>query len=461
MSNGWNIHIFQRPRIGGKINNSQRAEASKNVNRIIQERCCFAGKFTTSLGTIICTKQDKCSLYIPDLPYSLTESSNCEITKPINFLQDYKTKCFKSIEQLQQINTEFFDKLISLRVLKSPKNHKNEIIDNCSEDCIETKIYACEDLNNCNSLLVNSSEILNFEEFICSEILIKVRHNFTDLLGLEVYFLRNFIEENYLLLSIEVNFLLVNETKGDHEISGNLGYVKGKPLIISKMTYFNKTDLTNRKMIFEYFNLNRTLKHLKIPNKNCLIKNSTQVETVNFAENIWFKCNKKFNFNITKESNFTEVCLKFQEKIFLNLINGIEPAENITNFSKLNIFISEFGNPKNLTEHWIELEMRNKFDDKITGEGNDESFTCTNMILNVEYEFYYARLRIGSVKNQLVVKKAFLKFGTRVDLRFNLNEEMNVPLFLNVLWKDLTGRSRSSKISESFVLFFIMVLINL
>lgn len=273
--------------------------------------------------------------------------------------------------------------------------------------------------------------------------------------------MRNFIAEDSLLLSIEVNFLLVNETKGDNEISGNLGYLKNKPLIITKMIYFNKTDLNNRKMIFEYFNLNRTLKHLKLPNKNCLIENSTQLETINFGENIWFQCNKKFNFNITKESNFTEVCLKFQEKIFFNLINGIEPAENITNFSKLNIFISEFGNPKNLTKNWIELEMTNKFDEKITGEGVDESFTCKNMILNVEYEFYYARLKIGSVKNQLVVKRAFLKFGTRVDLRFNLNEEINVPLYLNVLWKDLTGTSGSRKISESFVLVFIMVLINL
>lgn len=280
-------------------------------------------------------------------------------------------------------------------------------------------------------------------------------------MGLEVYFLRNFIEENSLLLSIEVNFVLVNETKGENEISGNLGYLKEKPIIITKMIYLNKTDLNNRKMIFEYFNLNRTLKHLKIPSKNCLIDDSTQLETVNFGESIWFQCNKKFNFNITKESNFTEICLKFQDKIFFNLINGIEPAENITNFSKLNIFISEFGNPKNLTENWIELEMSNKFDEKIIGEGGDESFTCKNMILNVEYEFYYARLRIGSVKNQFLLKRAFLKFGTRVDLRFNLNEEMKVPLFLNVLWKDLTGRSQSSKISESFVLVLILFLIHL
>lgn len=331
----------------------------------------------------------------------------------------------------------------------------------CSEDCIETKIYACENLNNCNSVLFNSSEILNFEEFISSEILIKVRHNFTDLLGLEVLFLKHTFEEDHFLLQIKVNFLVVNETKADNEISGNLGYLKGKPLIISRMVYFNKTDLNNRNLIFEYFNLNHTLKHLKIPNKDCLIENFTELETVNFGENIWFQCNKKLQFNITKQSNFTKVCLKFQEKIFFNLINGIEPAENITNFSKLNIFISEFGNPKNFTKNWIELEMKNKFDEKITGEGDDESFTCKNMILNVEYEFYYARLKIGSVKNQLVIKRAFLKFGTRVDLRFNLNEEIKIPLFLNVLWKDLTGKSRSSKISESFVLVFIVVLIYL
>lgn len=393
------------------------------------------------------------------MPYSLTDSSNCEITKSINYLQDFKTRCIKSIEQLQQFNSELFDKLISSRILKSPKNFKNEMIE-CSKDCIDTKIYACENLNNCNSVLVNSSEILNFEEFICSEILIKVRHNFTNLLGLEVLFLKHVSEEDYFLLQVEVNFLIENETKADNEISGNLGYLKEKPLIISRMIYYNKSDNRNN-MIFEYFNTNAALKHLKIPNRNCLIENLIQSETVNFGENIWFQCIKKFKFNITKESNFTEICLKFQKNIFFNLINGIEPSENITNFSKLNIFISEFGNPKNLTENWIELEARNKFDEKLTGEGDDESFTCKNMILNVEYEFYYARLKIGSVKNQLVVKRAFLIFGTRVDLRFNLNEEIKVPLFLNVLWKDLTGRSRTSKISESFVLLFIVVLIYL
>lgn len=401
------------------------------------------------------------NLLITDLPYSLTESSNCELAKSINYLQDYETKCLKSFEQLQQFNAEFLEKLISLQLLKTPKNYKNEMIENCSDDCLSPTIYACEDLNNCYSL-INSTEIVNFDEFICSEILINFRHNFTNLLGLEIYFLRNLNdEENLFLLSIKVNFLLVNETKGDNEISGNLGYLKEKPVIISRMIYFNKTDLNNRKMIFEYFNLNRTLKHLKIPNKNCLINNST-LETINFGENIWFQCKKKFNFNITKESNFTEICLKFQEKIFFNLINGIKPAENITNFSKLNIFISEFGNPKNSTDNWIELEMRNNFDEKITGAVDDDSFTCTNMILNVEYEFYYARLRIGSVQNQFMVKKAFLKFGTRVDLRFNLNEEMKVPLFLNVLWMDFTAKSSfSSKFSESFVLILIMFLINL
>lgn len=376
---------------------------------------------------------------------------------------------------MQTFLEEFQAKLKSTKILTSRIGNHAMMMEHCTDlnhHCIEIQIFDCFDSiskDSCFSL--NSTEI--DQNWINKEIVIQFRHNFTNILNCTAFLVYT---ENTpisaMVHSIKIQFLQINESMiSIHKISGNIGYLQGKSIITAKLIPFNASgNADNAPMVLDYFHPNKTfindehfMKMPTIKGNLCALNNMTY-ETIKFGENIYLTCDVLLdgNLNVTVESNFTEICSLLQKKIFSFLINDVQPNGNDTSWASVTIKISEFGNPKNITDHWLDVNLRHGIVDpvqsKFDRDDNPNEFICQNMILSLKYEFMYASLRVGSFDHQNLIKKIDLVFGTRVDLKFNLNEPVKVPIFADVMFIDLTTNSVSHTVGMDY---FWIVLIGL
>jgi B9 domain-containing protein 2/tectonic-1/3 len=291
---------------------------------------------------------------------------------------------------------------------------------------------------------------------IAREIIINVVHNFTNINRVDVLFFFEDVKYEHTWQKIRVKFVTEAEINGRIS-SGNLGYrTDARPVIVSKLIHISDKDSPR---ILSYFNetvANTTLKLPKTKNGICTL-DTTTFDQINFNENTMTRCNVLYRKNLTAESNFTEICMDFQSTIFGHLLNGHE-----VNATDLNLFVSEFGNPVNKTKHWPRMKPRNFVNENITASFSDSgAFTCRQMIINLKYHFYFAKLTVGSVRHQFLIKGGDVIFGPRVDLQFNLDEDISVPIFIQVQFFDLTSTSSSpavtSAINGGLVLVFVLL----
>lgn len=433
-----------------------------------------------------------------EIPYSMS-SGTCQVKIPIKHLTNTESKCLQTIESIQRVQSSLEGQLKSSKILKWPKELSTDAVimaDHCktsnkseSDNCVDIFTFYCVGSitkSNCKS---NSTA----EPSIANHISIQFMHNFTHILNCSVFFVSrepNLLENDeaseWLLQTILVRYVDVNDTffrSKTQQVSGNLGYLSHKPMIMTKYIVANesadanKLDGTANDLILAYFHENGTNNYndeyfLKIPTiddrNECFIDNST-FETINFGENSITRCfvrlaedsvvrdtdtgNSTTDSNLTIaaeaiDRNFTLICRSIQRQIFQQILHRLEQANtNSTAYDDFNVQISQLGNPKNESRLWIKLEAINPQMNlgQITGvydkKANENEFMCRNIVLSVRYEFYYAVVMLGSRANQAMVKKATIEFGPRLVLNFKLDEELKVPAYIDIMFHDLTGIS--------------------
>lgn len=372
---------------------------------------------------------------------------------------------------------EFSLKLKSTKILQLRKINHAMMSEHCTganKHCMDIKMIDCFGLvSRDNCVEFNSTEI-DDTRWLNREIVIQFRHNFTNILNCTAYLIYSGVDvmPDTLVHSVKIQFLQVNESMAAniHRISGNIGYMQGKPIVTAKMIPLNVSNVDeNLPKILDYFHPNKTFSNddhfMKIPaiRKNfCMLTNLTY-DIIRFGENLFLTCDVALddNLNVTVESNFTEVCTKLQRKIFAFMLNEYQESNDTTAEICLAMKISEYGNPKNDSLYWTNANLKHGIVDvvqsKYEPDDNASEFICQNMILSLSYEFLYASLSVGSFKHQNLIKTVDVIFGTRVDLKFNLNEPIKVPIFLDVMFVDLTNSA------ESYVnrLNWILILIGL
>lgn len=349
------------------------------------------------------------------------------------------------------------------------------MMEHCSganNHCLEIQIFDCFGFvsrDNCVSF--NSTEI--DEAWMNKEVILQFRHNFTNILNCTAFLIYTNGEAmpTSWIHSVKIQFLQANESMVNiHRISGNIGYMQGKPIITGKMIPLNATsDDVNSPKVLDYFHPNKSFSNdehfMKIPTikKNFCVLTNLTYDTIRFGENLFLACDISLdeNLNVTIESNFTEVCSMLQRKIFSHMLNEYQQG-NDTNDISLLTKISEYGNPKNDSNCWISANLKHGIVETVQSkherDDNANEFICQNMILSLSYEFLYASLRVGSFEHQNLIKAIDLVFGTRVDLKFNLNEPIIVPIFVDVMFIDLTN---ATSLVISFNCFWIVVFIGL
>lgn len=339
--------------------------------------------------------------------------------------------------------------------------------------CLEIQMFDCFGVvSRDNCVRINSTEI--DETWTNKEIVLQFRHNFTNILNCTAFLIYTNAEAQptSFIHSIKIQFLQANESMVNiHRISGNIGYLLGKPVITGKMIPLNVTsDDENSPKVLDYFHPNKTFSNdehfMKIPaiKKNFCVLTNITYDTIRFGENLFLTCDVSLddNLNVTIESNFTLICSMLQRKIFFFMLNEYQQG-NDTNDITLLTKISEFGNPKNESHYWTNANLKHGIVDAVQSkydrDDNANEFVCQNMILSMSYEFLYASLRVGSFDHQNLIKNLNLVFGTRVDLKFNLNEPIKVPLYMDVMFIDLTHNAATLIISFNFI--FTLTLLSL
>lgn len=321
--------------------------------------------------------------------------------------------------------------------------------------CLPIKIFNCIGIvspTTCHSF--NDSDFEIADNLQHHQIIVDFVHNFTTILNCSVFFVYDDSSLGHNIRMMDIRFRQVNETWRSHRVSGNLGYQRGKPVIATRYVPFNATS-DQTKLILDYFHPNQTRNDvLKLPSFRqniCRLDNIT-FQTIDFGHDVYVRCDVRLDddeASITGDSNFTQVCAGFQTKINFFLMHNIRMKENHT--ADIATVVSEFGNPLNETDKWLAIESnlyRNADDEPVEGhfdrDVSETEFSCRNMVLSVRYAFIYGVVQVGEVRRQSVIRNVRLDLGTRLDLKFRMGEEMNVPIFVDVMFFDASVRSTAS-----------------
>lgn len=346
-----------------------------------------------------------------------------------------------------------------------------------NDHCLDIEMVDCFDTVSRDTCVRFNSTEIDDTKWLNREILIQFRHNFTNILNctaILIYSSEDVMPPTTLIHSVKIQFLQANESMANmHRISGNIGYMQGKPIITATMIPFNASLMVdeNSPKILDYFHPNKTFSNdehfMKVPairKTNCVVTNLTY-DIIRFGENLFLTCDVALDekiVNVTMESNFTEICSTLQRKIFTFMLNEYQES-NSTKDIFLAAKISEFGNPKNDSNYWTNVNLKHGIVDAVQSkyepDDNGNEFICQNMILSVSFEFLYASLRVGSFEYQNLIKSVDVVFGTRVDLKFHLNETIKVPIFLDVMFHDLTSSASFMRCSFKWVVVLIGLVI--
>lgn len=364
------------------------------------------------------------------------------------------------------------EKYQNTKILTSRKGVRNAALmsEHCSDangDCVAIQMYDCTDTISNETCRHTNTSGTDTHMGGSPTIFIGFWHNFTTLLNCSVFFVHsNDINLDPMSMSVhrtEIRFLQPNESLHRRDsLSGNIGYNQGAPIIVGRLVSksSNESDASDDRVISYFADDHFTEESLRLPkirrNRRCTLTDSAH-ETIRFGENVIVKCDAGIGEEINKpatalplmEKNFTDICQQFQNRIFYFLLHSVRPAENETNYGHIATMLSVYGNPRNMSSDWTRMQLTKQsmdaigIRDQIVGifdkDANENEFTCTNMILNVRYEFLYGQFKVDDVKNQKLLKKAFVELGNRVDLRFQLDEEIRVPVLVDVMFFDLTS----------------------
>lgn len=422
-------------------------------------------------------------------------------------MQNTQIKCVQILDEHIQFVSDFRIQIKTLKILKQKKPLdtstllmsdycKESTIENDTNHCIPINVYQCIEMISLDSCLFDSNltTLTGFgDNLIADNISIQFHHNFTNILNCTIFFVyhnQGDTQPNRILQNINIKYLEGNEsfiTSDAHQVSGNIGYLLHKPIIVTKYLHMNETSVNNDGKqisgILAYFhnetNCTNDEHYLKLPaiqsNGDCILTNHT-FQTINFGENTLIKCKISLmgnTFNETNENylknvshieskNNTYLCHIFQLTIFDYLINQFELNPlNSTNYSNFNVLISEMGNPQNDSIHWNTFKTiyPPNIDNIIAIDGVDSKtdITCSNMILGVKYEFFYGTMLFGSISNQAIIKMSRIRFGPRVNIKFKIDDDfLKVPIYVDVMFYDF---SRDVKNSAKAVFPIISLLI--
>nr|XP_036219468.1 tectonic [Bactrocera oleae] len=423
-----------------------------------------------------------------DLPNTF-QPPHCQIMESVKFLKTYKVDCLlATLEELQLSARNILNFMQNNKLLLKPINEANEpgYIMNILSDL---KLQICES-ELCEIMPLNNSTAVEHRlKFLYpAEIKFQLLHNYTQLLGGLVAFsaINTTLNSRELWQTYHLQYIYknitfkdvskeINETAYNVETvkltSGPLGYTEGKPIIVARFIANNQSAaLTQTNQVLNYFHVNATKSSanhtlsLFTTHQRFCHHDAAPANLINYGISVLKQCKLRFNNeSLTKisqkERNFTEICVQLQAQITAQLF-----AADVFLWDEKfpELFISQLGRPENRSDKWTPLKVENQNFAPISGEFNaqTQSFSCRNMLLNIAYEFLVGQFTEAGIAQQSLVQQATLLFGERNDLEFEMDEKIEVPLTVSVIFFDYSKDVHNCGISSynARIIWFIILM---
>lgn len=319
-------------------------------------------------------------------------------------------------------------------------------------DCVEQKTNETNIKLNCRVNIFRNEQTCNF---LVKKIRYNFYHNGTQgltkvILYLNTVNLTYFLTDNFEMIQFfEVKFFWHNfEHNLTGILSGNPGYLLGKPIIFGELNdttkYTNKTEKKEKYQIAKD-DCNILKNNLVLPknDKNLCVLSNFSYTSIEFGYNTRINCIQKMIFNSSK--NATDICIDFQKRIFE--MWQIDCFKNDSTTSKK--YVGMFGNANRLEiSDWIEILY--KFDAKeilehITGINENNKIMCKNIIHTLKINIIYVNVDFEYSKHQSKILNVYYEVeksseNTFIDLPNQTNNKtiIALDLFMEVMFFDIT-----------------------
>ncbi|KAF9415045.1 hypothetical protein HW555_007201 [Spodoptera exigua] len=362
-------------------------------------------------------------IYYLDFPASMM-NSYCTDRVPITFLKEEKMTCNVKLTDLEMFN--ILKTSEEAMVISATNNTINSTTLNCTTlHCINWTILMCEN-GFCKNYNKTQNEASCTEE-VCTNIALKVEYEFyyydfkimNATIKLHVQNISNALP--LMMQEVRVHFYMANKSI-EHviELSGNLGYINGLPVIAS----YAGNNYTEH-----FFNNTSEIRSLILPeNRNGLcVRTNTSNNFAKFGVNKRTKCRYTYS---PKNKTKQKLCNNIQADIYklLRLNN--------------NISISPFGNPQDITDDkWLHLELDKHNLEPVYGDYNENTLKlyCYNLINRLSITFMYAKVDENSHTEQNKIVSA--KYEATMDNLTFSSEDISFVITIDINFVDLSKPS--------------------
>lgn len=257
--------------------------------------------------------------------------------------------------------------------------------------------------------------------------------------SVNVYFnIGNVSQSFYQQFEVTFEWAGLNKEK-TFSLSGNPGYILGKPLIIGTLRINSTNNVKTR-----YINFNKTDSYLTLPlatkSGEC---NQIDRYTVAFGEDIKLRCSISLHVNDFNTSS----CMILQNRTMQSWTR--DSLFNITQTDQYNIYVSKTGNfTKNDTSEWAQILLDRIPQNAATGHLVNNYLHCSGLVTSMHIHILYSALTKPETLTNYNIQGVGINFSNGTDKSWlkctteNCTDVLKVDVISYVTFHDVSKPSK-------------------
>ncbi|XP_076295297.1 tectonic-3 [Lasioglossum baleicum] len=377
-------------------------------------------------------------------PFEILQSGfidTCTFKKTLMYLRQWKNQCLQT--ELSNANKFLFPMAFNnFTVIVSPDLFNETYIEMSEQICPRN---VCLTLNNyyckhpwreCNKTLTSGSCMNGSCYNIVTGVKYLILHNGSmGVHNISVYFtIANVSQSFYQQFEVVYEWADLDKEKS-FTLSGNPGYMFGKPLTIGTL---NKTSNT-KTVIF-----NKTDNFLTLPiamrNGQC---NELNRYIVNFGEDIKLRC----SVSLSTDNFNTSSCIELQNRTMHFLLK--DSMFNITETDQYSIYVSKTGNITNSnTNDWAQILLDRIPENIVWAQIVNDRLYCSGLITSIHLHILYSTVANSETLTNYNIQGIGVYFSNESDVSWstcwaeNCTHVLKVDIVSYVTFHDVSKPSR-------------------
>ena len=369
----------------------------------------------------------------------------CTFKKTVEYLREWKGQCLQT--ELNNTNESLFPaKFNNFTIITSPRVF-NETYVTISDQvcprnvCLALTNYYCKDRwRSCSNITISGSCRNGTCENIVTAVKYSIVHNGSvGINSIDVYFnIGNVSRRFYQQFEIVYEWAGLDKERS-FSLSGNPGYIFGKPLVIGSL----KANKTNN-VITRHISFNKTDRYLTLPvateTGEC---NQMDRYTVAFGEDVKLRCSVSLHLSDFNASS----CAELQNRTMRFLMK--DSLRNVTQTDQYSVYVSKSGNfTSNETTDWAQILLDRVPRNSVTGQVVDDRLQCSGLITSVHLNILYSTLAKPETLTNYNIQGISINFSNESDVSWlmcsteNCTNVLKVDIVSYITFHDISRPSR-------------------